>query len=58
MKRFRLAPEASHDIEEVWAFIAQDNIEAAARVRDGIRDACLRLAQHPYIGHSRDDHYS
>jgi plasmid stabilization system protein ParE len=55
MKRFRLAPEARHDIEELWAFIARDNIRAAAQVRTAIRDACRRLAQRPYIGHRRED---
>jgi plasmid stabilization system protein ParE len=55
MRRFRLAPEARHDIGEIWTFIARDNIEAAAGVREGIRDACRRLARHSYIGHRRDD---
>jgi plasmid stabilization system protein ParE len=33
MKPFRLAPEARADMEEVWAYIAEDDIAAAARVR-------------------------
>ena len=57
MKPFRLSPEARRDVQEVWAYIARDNIEAAARVRREIRDACRRLAQHPYAGHQRSDHY-
>ena len=55
MKRFRLAPEARQDIKEIWSFIARDSVEAAGRVRQEIRDDCRRLAQHPYIGHKRDD---
>jgi plasmid stabilization system protein ParE len=55
MKRFRLAPEARHDIGEIWAFIERDNKEVAARVREEIRGACRRLAQLPHIGHRRDD---
>jgi plasmid stabilization system protein ParE len=52
---FPPAPEARQDVREIWAYIARDNIEAAARVRQEIRDACRRLAQYPYIGHPRDD---
>ena len=55
MRRFRLAPQARQDVIEIWVYIARDNVEAAARVRQEIRDACRRLARHPYIGHSRDD---
>jgi plasmid stabilization system protein ParE len=55
MTRFRLAVEAREDIHAIWAFIGRDSIEAATRVRQEIRDACRRLAQHPYIGHRRDD---
>ena len=55
MTSFRLSPEARRDIKEVWAYIARDNIGAATRVRCEIRDACRRLAQHPYTGHRRGD---
>ena len=55
MRPFRLAPEARQDIKEIWSYIARDSIEAAARVRQEIRDNCRLLAQHPYIGHERDD---
>ena len=55
MRPFRLSPDARRDVREVWAYIARDSIEAAARVRREIRDACRRLAQHPYAGHQRSD---
>ena len=55
MRRFRLAPEARGDIKDIWSLIARDSVEAAARVREEIRNSCRRLAQHPYIGHKRDD---
>jgi plasmid stabilization system protein ParE len=54
-RRFRLAPEARRDIREIWSYIARDSVEAAGRVRQEIRDNCRRLAQHPYIGHRRED---
>jgi plasmid stabilization system protein ParE len=55
MKRFRLAPEAAHDIREIWAFIATDSIRSARKVRLQILDACQRLAENPGIGHTRED---
>ena len=55
MKGFRLAPEASADIEEIWEYIAEDDIEAAARVRHAFLDSCRLLAQHPRLGHRRED---
>jgi toxin ParE1/3/4 len=55
VRRFRLAPEARQDIKEIWSYIARDSIDAAARVRHEIRDACRRLAKYPNIGHERDD---
>ena len=55
MKGFRLAPQARADIREIWTYIAADSSEAAGRVRNAILDSCRRLAQHPRIGHRRDD---
>ena len=55
MKRVTLSPEAARDIREIWAFIAQDSIKAARRVRLQILDACQKLAENPGIGHSRED---
>ena len=52
MTPFRLSPEARRDIQDIWAYIARDSIEAAGRVRREIRDACRRLAQHPHSGHT------
>ena len=55
MSRYRLAPEARQDIKDIWSYIAQDSIGAAARVRQKIRDDCRQLAQRPYLGHIRED---
>jgi toxin ParE1/3/4 len=55
MKRFRLSPEAARDIREIWAYIADDNIPAARRVRLLIFDACRMIARNPGIGHKRED---
>jgi antitoxin ParD1/3/4/toxin ParE1/3/4 len=55
MNRFRLSPEAVRDIEEILAYIARDSAEAARRVRHALLAACRRLAEHPGIGHRRED---
>jgi plasmid stabilization system protein ParE len=55
MRRFRLSPEATQDISDIWAYIARDNIDAARRVRLALLAACRRLAQNPGIGHQRED---
>ena len=55
MKRFKLSPEAAHDIRDIWSFIAQDNIRAARKVRLQLFEACQLLADNQKIGHRRDD---
>jgi plasmid stabilization system protein ParE len=55
MKRFKLSPEAAVDIRSIWAFIAQDNVKAARRVRLKIFAACQQVAETPGIGHRRKD---
>ena len=55
MKRFTLSPEAASDVRDIWAYIAEDNIKAARKVRLSLLDACKLLAENPAIGHSRKD---
>ncbi len=55
MKRFKLSPEATRDIREIWAYLAQDSTKAARRVRLQLFDACHRIAENPGIGHRRED---
>jgi len=55
MKRFELSPEAAGDIRDIWAYIAEDSIQAAGKVRLSLFDACKLLAEHPAIGHTRED---
>jgi len=43
---------ALHDLEEIRRYIAQENPAAADRARAMIRNAVLRLADHPYLGRS------
>jgi len=55
MSEFVLHPEAVKDLEEIWEYIAADNLDAADRVREEIYDAIQSLIPFPYIGHQRPD---
>lgn len=41
---------ARADLLEVFGYVADDDIEAAARLRDRIRGATMTLREHPEIG--------
>ncbi len=55
MNAFRLSPEASQDIIEIYEYIAQDSTEAAERVRVELLEAMRGLAEMPGKGHRRED---
>jgi len=55
MSGFRLHPEAYVDLDEIWEFIAQDNPDAADRVREDIYRAIQALVPFPHQGHTRTD---
>ena len=55
MNRFQLTRSALADIDELWSYIADDNLDAANRVAEAILDACALLAERPLVGHTRAD---
>ncbi len=55
MSEFILSPAARLDLIEIWEFIAQDNPDAADRVRDEMQEAMKLLAAEPGLGHYRKD---
>ena len=55
MKRFKLSPDAAQDVRDIWAYIAEDSVRAARKVRLSLFEACQRLATNPAIGHLRED---
>ena len=55
MKRYILTPRAKRDVNEIWDYIASDNIEAADRVLDALESAMVKLAKNPDIGHRREE---
>jgi plasmid stabilization system protein ParE len=55
MSGFVLHPEAYADLEEIWEYIAADNLDAADRVREEIYQAIRSLVAFPHQGHGRPD---
>jgi plasmid stabilization system protein ParE len=55
MSRFRLSPEAARDINDILDYIARESALAACRVRQELLATCRRLAEHPGMGHRRED---
>ncbi len=55
MSRHILSDHAKLDLQQIWNYIAEDNIDAADRVRDELRSAMRQLAETPGIGHTRVD---
>lgn len=55
MNRFVLHPEAYSDLNEIWGYIAADNLDAADRVMDEIYEAITFLVRFPKTGHTRAD---
>ena len=55
MDSFRIAREASQDLEEIWAFISEDNRVADDRILDKFKEQFETLAANPRLGHVRRD---
>jgi len=55
MSRFVLHPEAYRDIDDIWEYIATDNLDAADRVLEEIYETIGSLVAFPHQGHSRPD---
>ena len=52
---YRLTPEAQANLDELCAFIAEDNGDAALRALDSFEHAFEQLAEMPGMGHMRED---
>jgi len=55
MSGFVLHPDVFADLDEIWEFIAADNLGAADRVLEDIYGAIRGLVPFPQLGHSRSD---
>lgn len=50
MARLLRTPEANEDLLGIWAYVAQDSIEAADRLLRTMDDRCRLLAENPELG--------
>ncbi|TVR24904.1 MAG: type II toxin-antitoxin system RelE/ParE family toxin [Nitriliruptor sp.] len=55
MPRFVLSEAAASDLRDIHEYIAADDPAAARRVLEDLRVAMHRLAEHPGLGHLRED---
>jgi len=55
MTGYAFHPEAFTDLDEIWEYIAEDNIDAADRLLADIYAVLRTLGTSPYIGHRRPD---
>ncbi len=55
MSDYAFHPEAFADLEQIWEFIAERNIDAADRILADIYAVLNTLANSPHIGHHRAD---
>ena len=48
-------PQAETDLDEIWGYIAQDNLDKADCFLDKIEERCQALAQFSRMGMSREE---
>jgi toxin ParE1/3/4 len=55
MSRYRLTEQAGADLDEIWRYIAEDNIPAADRFLDTLQERFVLLAGQPLLGRARPE---
>ena len=55
MREYVLSVGAELDLNEIWEYIAQDNLSAADRWTEKLFAAFEAIAKNPGIGHKRED---
>jgi plasmid stabilization system protein ParE len=55
MSSYVISREADRDLDDLWDYIAADNVDAADRLTAKLMDAFEALARLPGMGHKRDD---
>lgn len=53
MPSFIFSPAARQDLLDIWAYIAEENIETATKVLTIIEEKCHMLSEFPHLGHHR-----
>lgn len=55
MSKFRVSSPAELDLAQIWAFIAEDSVDAAERMRRNLEATFKLLAKNPRLGRERPD---
>ena len=55
MLKIHKSPEAETDLDEIWWYIAQDNLGYADKFIDEIEAICRKLARFKSMGRNRDE---
>lgn len=54
MTQVRFTEPAAQDLEEIYDYIALDNIEAAERLKDRLKACSMAVSENPGTGRKRD----
>jgi plasmid stabilization system protein ParE len=55
MNQYVVSRAAKDDLDTIWDYIAEDNVDAADRWIGRLLSQCELLAQNPRLGHTRGD---
>jgi toxin ParE1/3/4 len=55
MSRFRISTQAAQDIENIWKYVAPNNLKAANKLFDTLRESFPKLAKFPQLGRERSE---
>ena len=55
MAELILSPQANEDLDDIWAYIAEDHLVNADRFIDKLYDKSILLAENPQIGVERPE---
>jgi toxin ParE1/3/4 len=55
VKRFRVTRMAERDLDEIWSYIARDNVDAANHLVDALAERFSLISQAPKIGRNRNN---
>jgi toxin ParE1/3/4 len=55
MSQFRISTQAAQDIENIWNYVAHNNLKAADNLFDNLRETFRKLAKFPPLGRERSE---
>ena len=55
MSQFRISTQAAQDIGNIWKYVAPNNLKAANRLFDTLRESFPKLAKFPQLGRERSE---